>query len=272
VGDKDEQKRVQKLLKVKIREGKESYKSKMEQKLQQKNTREVWKDLNMMSGHENKVRRYTSSSDQTWVDELNVFFNRFNVGSNDSKHSLLSSLPRSSSTSPALSSSFSPIREYVPGFSLSVEQVRSGLKRIKINKSPGPDGINSRVLKACADQICWVVHYIFNLSLHLEKIPVLWKTSCVVPVPKLSNPTEFSHYRPIALTAQLMKVFERLVLNHIKSLLCGAEDRLQFAYKTGVGVDDALIYLLHKSLSHLENPDCTVRITFFDFSSAFNTI
>ncbi len=70
-----------------------------------------------------------------------------------------------------------------------------------------------------------------------------------------------------------MKVFERLVLNYIKQLLCAAEDKLQFAYKkTGVGVDDAYIYLLNKSLSHLETLGNTVRIKFFDFSSAFNTI
>jgi len=115
---------------------------------------------------------------------------------------------------------------------MSVQQVRSGLRRIKTKKSPGPDVINPRVLKACADQICGVVHYIFKLSLRLERRPVLWKTSCVVPVPKLTNPTEFSTYRPIALTAQLMKVFERLVLNYLKPVLCGAEDKLQFAYKT----------------------------------------
>ncbi len=47
-------------------------------------------------------------------------------------------------------------------------------------------------LKACADQICWVIHYIFNLSLRLRKGTCLWKTSCVVPVPKKTNPTEFS--------------------------------------------------------------------------------
>ncbi len=69
-----------------------------------------------------------------------------------------------------------------------------------------------------------------------------------------------------------MKVFERLVLNYIKQLLCAAEDKLQFAYKTGVGIDDAIIYLLNKSLSHLETLGNTVRITFFYFSSAFNTI
>ncbi len=50
--------------------------------------------------------------------------------------------------------------------------------RIKKKKSAGPDGISAGVLKTCADQICWVIHYIFNLSLRLERVPVLWKTSC----------------------------------------------------------------------------------------------
>ena len=35
---------------------------------------------------------------------------------------------------------------------------------------------------------------------------------------------------------------------------------------------DAVTYLLHRALSHLESPGSTVRVMFFDFSSAFNTI
>ncbi|KAF7656345.1 hypothetical protein LDENG_00042650, partial [Lucifuga dentata] len=36
--------------------------------------------------------------------------------------------------------------------------------------------------------------------------------------------------------------------------------------------DDAVIYLLHRCLSHLEKTGRAVRIMFFDFSSVFNTI
>lgn len=53
-----------------------------------------------------------------------------------------------------------------------------------------------------------------------------------------------------------MKVFERLVLDHLKQVMCDAEDKLQFAYKNGVG----------------ETPNSTIRVTFFVFSSAFDTI
>ena len=49
-------------------------------------------------------------------------------------------------------------------------------------------------------------------------------------------------------------------------------DPLQFAYQPHVGVDDAVIYLLQRAHSHLDGGGDTVRIMFFDFSSAFNSI
>ncbi|TWW53905.1 hypothetical protein D4764_0186440 [Takifugu flavidus] len=67
-------------------------------------------------------------------------------------------------------------------------------------------------------------------------------------------------------------MLERLILDHLRPLVSSFMDPLQFAYQPSIGVDDAVIYLLHTSLTHLEKAGSTVRIMFFDFSSAFNTI
>ena len=69
-----------------------------------------------------------------------------------------------------------------------------------------------------------------------------------------------------------MKTLERLVLVHLHPLVSPLSDPLRFAYQPGIGVDDAVIFLQHRARSHLEKPGSTVRIIFFDFSSAFNTI
>ena len=69
-----------------------------------------------------------------------------------------------------------------------------------------------------------------------------------------------------------MKVLERLVLAHLRPQVSTSLDPLQFAYCRKVGVEDAIIYLLQRAYSHLDEADGTVRIMFFDFSSAFNTI
>ncbi len=71
---------------------------------------------------------------------------------------------------------------------------------------------------------------------HNGSIPSLWtvgprKSVCaerpvdrsqattIIPVPKKSSPSCFNDYRPVALTPIPMKCFERLVMQHIKSVL-----------------------------------------------------
>ena len=54
-------------------------------------------------------------------------------------------------------------------------------------KGPGPNGISGQVLKNCATQLSGIIQMIqsiFQASLSLQKVPILWKMSTVVPVPK----------------------------------------------------------------------------------------
>ena len=78
--------------------------------------------------------------------------------------------------------------------------------------------------------------------------------------------------RPVALTSAIMKVFERVVLSQLQNLLADFLDPFQFAYRRERGVEDAVLRVLHKIYSHLEKPCSYIRLMFFDFSSAFNTI
>ncbi|KAI3373538.1 hypothetical protein L3Q82_022142, partial [Scortum barcoo] len=103
-------------------------------------------------------------------------------------------------------------------------------------QAAGPDGITPRILKTCASQLSPVLGHLYNLSLSQEKVPMLWKTSCLVPVPKKSRPSDPADYRPVALTSHVMKVLERLVLAQLRPqpLLLG--EKLQV-----MGVDDSMI-------------------------------
>lgn len=62
-----------------------------------------------------------------------------------------------------------------------------------------------RLLKDCADQLAEPLQRLFNLTLQTEKVPVLWKTSCLVPVPETGCPAELDNYRPVALDLHVMK-------------------------------------------------------------------
>ena len=104
-------------------------------------------------------------------------------------------------------------------------------------------------------------------------VPTTWKTACVVPIPKRPVISSMNDLRPVALTSAVMKVCERAVLCKLekvsKRLHRSTTVRLQEKNRS---TDDAVLYSLKNIYSHLEKTARTVRIMFFDFSSAFNTI
>ncbi len=77
----------------------------------------------------------------------------------------------------------------------------------------------------------------------------------------------------VALASIVMKVFERLLKNHICSSIPVTLDPLQFAYRPNRSTDDAISQVLHSSLTHIDSKNVNyVRLLFIDYSSAFNTI
>ena len=101
--------------------------------------------------------------------------------------------------------------------SFTAASVSKTFKRVNPRKAAGQDGIPSRVLKACADQLADVFKDIFNQALSQSAVPTCFKRATIFPVPKKANVTELNDYRPVALTSVIMKCFERLVKGHITS-------------------------------------------------------
>jgi hypothetical protein len=62
--------------------------------------------------------------------------------------------------------------------------VSKTFKQVNIHKAAGPDGFLGRVLRACVDQLESVFTDIFNLSLTESVIPICFKQTTIVPVPR----------------------------------------------------------------------------------------
>ena len=165
-----------------------------------------------------------------------------------------------------------PVYEESRALAISLSEVVRSFRAVNPRKAPGPDGVHSRVLKACANQLAEVFTDVFNLSLRLSVIPKCFKETTIVPVPKKSSVTCLNDYRPVALTSTVMKCFERLVKAHICSTLPATMDPHQFAYRSNRSTDDAIALTIHTALTHLDRKNTYVRMLFIDYSSAFNTI
>ncbi|KAI3352018.1 hypothetical protein L3Q82_020842 [Scortum barcoo] len=163
--DREAMKAAQQEVKHCVKEAKDSYRRKVEQKLRENNMREVWEG----------VRTITDTTTP----------------------------PPSSPTSTQ-----SPL--------ITTDQVRGQLRKLRPRKAAGPDKVCPRLLKTCAAELGEPLQRIFNLSLQIGRVPTLWKTSRIVPVPKKNRPSELNDFRPVALTSHLMKTLERLFLSLLR--------------------------------------------------------
>lgn len=67
------------------------------------------------------------------------------------------------------------------------------------------------------------------MRLQKGKVPVLWKTSFLMLVPKTRHPVEMNDYRPVALKSHERKTVERLLHRHLRFQVEYAQDNFQFA-------------------------------------------
>ncbi len=253
-GNTDDRKQASYDLRRSIKAAKRTYKNKVEENLNNNNPRSMWQGINNITGFKGN-KPATVNIAASLPDELNTFYARFEADNN----------AHTESAAVAAAEEVSPL-------SLSVADVTRSFKRVNIRKAVGPDGIPGRVLKACAFQLAGVFTDIFNLSLSLSVVPSCFKKSTIVPIPKKNKITCLNDWRPVALTPIFSKCFEKLIRDHICSVLPASLDPLQFAYRSNRSTDDAIAFTLHTALSHLENKNTYVRMLFVDYSSAFNTI
>lgn len=248
---------LQKELNEEIKVCKENYKNKLEQHFTKNNAREAWKGLNTITGKGVKKSTPAVSDVNQFADDLNKFYARFDSEDAASEvEKLKNSLCESNNKQDLV---------------INVSEVEKQFKTLNSRKSAGPDKISPILLKLCYKQLSGVYCDLFNSCVN-EYIPSLWKTATIVPVPKKPTPKDLNDYRPISLTSVPFKCLERIILNSLK---CEVEDKLdpfQFAYRSKKSTEDAVLYVVHSILEHLEHKNTSARALFIDFSSAFNTI
>ena len=93
----------------------------------------------------------------------------------------------------------------------------------------------------CGGQVIWCS----TITLLLNQIVLTQPGGVIVLLKTNYSPTKC----PVALTSVIMKFFERLVKDHISSILPDTLGPLQFAYRPNRSTDDAIAISLHTALS-----------------------
>ena len=80
----------------------------------------------------------------------------------------------------------------------SSEVILKKLKDLNINKSPGPDSINSRILAELADSIAPFLSIAFQNSCNTGTVPSSWKEANITPIFKKHDKKDPENYRPVS--------------------------------------------------------------------------
>ena len=124
----------------------------------------------------------------------------------------------------------------------TTDQVIKGISNCSNTKAFGPDKLSIFHLKNLGPRAIEYLTAIINDSVTSCRIPAIWKSSIVIPIPKPGKDSSLgTSYRPISLLCPAAKVMEALILTTVNTHLLPASD--QHGFRTRHSTTSALLQL-----------------------------
>ena len=156
---------------------------------------------------------------------------------------------------------------------ITEEQILDKFKKIKTNKSPGPDAIHPRVLHEIAPSITKPLSILFQNSIRLKKLPTEWKHANISAIFKKGSRTTPKNYRPVSLTSVICKTLESIIRDFIIKHM--DENKLfspnQFGFLAGRSTVLQLLKVLDIWSKILDEGGC-LDVVYCDFMKAFDKV
>lgn len=155
---------------------------------------------------------------------------------------------------------------------INMDDLRNIVNNLK-NKNSSTDGVTVAAIKHTFDTCGNELLNIINKSISKGQFPEGWKTSMVIPVPKVSSPKTPVEYRPI----NMLPIYEKILeLSIHKQLLAYFEKnnifyKFQSGFRKCMSTETAVQYLISKWKKILDS-DETIITVMLDLKRAFETI
>ena len=154
------------------------------------------------------------------------------------------------------------------------EEITDVLKNIKQSSASGFDNFPAYLLKHCASSLATPLLIMWRRSLDSGTMPEGIIKSIITPIFKNSgSKCDPANYRPVALTSQLTKVFERILHKAILSHLIDNAliNEGQHGFRPGRGTLSQLLFFYNTILEELEEGG-KVDAIYLDFAKAFDKV
>ena len=163
--------------------------------------------------------------------------------------------------------------EVIDNINITYETVLKKLKKLKINKSPGPDTIHPRVIHEIAESVSTPLAIIFSTSIRNKTLPEEWKQANISSIFKKGKKTHPQNYRPVSLTSIICKTMESIIRDHVIDHM--KQNNLfspkQFGFINGRSTVLQLLHVL-KIWTEIIDQGGTLDAIYCDFMKAFDKV
>jgi hypothetical protein len=155
----------------------------------------------------------------------------------------------------------------------SPAKVLAAIKKLKPNKSGGPDGFPPLLFKQLAPALATPLSLIFESLMSVGCIPSEWAHAFVTPIYKGGNASDISNYRPVSLTCIACKLMERIISNDMLAYLRqhNAITAQQHGFLSGRSTTTNLLESINDWTIAIKNKQ-SVIVAYIDYSKAFDTV
>ena len=112
------------------------------------------------------------------------------------------------------------------------------------DKAPGPDGFTGAFFKACWEIIKDDVMAAMNSLFTLNAQGFEWLNSaCIILLPKKTDATRVTDFRPISLVHSIAKIFSKVLANRLAPRLNSLVSNCQSAFIKKRSIHDNFLYV-----------------------------
>ncbi len=155
---------------------------------------------------------------------------------------------------------------------LTIQEVISAIDHLKLNKSPGTDGITSELYKTFSKQLAPFLLALFSECIHNVSLPPTLTQGLITLIPKPKKDLLLiDNWRPISLLNNDYKIFASIFAKRIKFVLDYIIDETQSGFLSNRHISNN-VRLVLDLIDYADLCPDESFILFLDFYKAFDTI
>ena len=124
---------------------------------------------------------------------------------------------------------------------ISIFEIEEAVFQIGPHKAPGPDGIPGFFFQNFWSIIKTDVCNAIQAFFHSGSLFKAFNHTFITPIPKLPNPEEVSHFRPISLCNVFYKIISKILVNRLKPIMDSIITPFQNAFIKGRNITDNIL-------------------------------